>query len=103
MEIEKTAAEPDALRYLRGRLFVQERYRQRGVDVAALMSNALDVLTPLAEEGTDLYNHKALATIGMLHLGEGDCANALEGIAALRLFIPRFGLALDCSAARWTV
>jgi tetratricopeptide (TPR) repeat protein len=80
MNIEKTAAEPDALRYLRGLLFVQERYRQRGVDVVALMRKALDVLTPLAEEGTGLYNRKALATIGMLHLGEGDCANALKAL-----------------------
>lgn len=80
IDIEKTAAAPDALRYLRGLLFVQERYRQRDADVAALMKKALDVLTPLADEGTGLYNRKALATIGTLHLGEGDCASALKAL-----------------------
>lgn len=79
-DIETAAAQPDALRYLRGLLFVQERNRQRGADGAALMQKALDVLTPLAEEGTGLYNRKALATVGMLHLSQGDCANALKAL-----------------------
>jgi tetratricopeptide (TPR) repeat protein len=80
MDIEKAAAEPDALRYLRGLLFVQERYRQRDADPAALMKKALDLLTPLADGGNGRYNRKALATIAMLHLGEGDCANALKAL-----------------------
>lgn len=79
-DIEKTAPEPDALRYLRGVFFVQEGDQRRGADRAALMNKALDVLTPLAEEGTALYNRKALATVAMLHVQNGDCANALKAL-----------------------
>jgi tetratricopeptide (TPR) repeat protein len=79
-DIERTASEPDAVRYLRGLLFVQERHQHRGADGAALMKKALDVLAPLADEGTALYNRKALATVAMLHLGEGDCVNGLKAL-----------------------
>jgi tetratricopeptide (TPR) repeat protein len=44
------------------------------------MNKALDILTPFAEEGTALYNRKALATIAMLHLQNGDCSNALKAL-----------------------
>jgi TolA-binding protein len=85
-QFEKQVSFPDGAAYLRAAFYIREAQQQRqqpkpGAPDPVMLENARQTLERLAAGGSDLYNRKALATLGWLHYFQGDFTKAREQYA----------------------
>ena len=76
-ELERTAPDPAAVRYLRALFYMQPDRRGTKAD-AAMLEKARQVLTALSANGAGLYQRKALATVAAMTFADGDYTRARE-------------------------
>lgn len=77
-ELEASASEPAAFRYLRAAFFMKRVERQSAADHQGMLQRAREVLASLSAAGSGLYHRKALATLASLEFAERDYSKARE-------------------------